>query len=893
MPAWFRPHARAEQRLAKELEFHIAERSDELIASGVPREEAARRARIELGAMDPILEGCRDQRWWRGLDDLSRDVRYAVRSLRHAPVFAAVVMLTLTLGIGANAALFQVYEALVLRALPLDDPGSLHIIRIRPGTPRNGNFTGRMPHLTSAQVEALRGTNMAAHGLAVWSGFQFDLAQAGEARLAETIMVSGDYFGVLGVQAQHGRLLGPDDDRPGCGAGGGAVLSDGFWRREYGGRTSALGETVRLQGQAFEIVGVTPPAFTGLEVGRAFDVAVPICAETAIRGERSLMRDRKNWWLAVAARLPAGQTLASRTTQLEALSPGLFRETLPPDFRPELAERFQKFQLAAIDASRGVSTLRERFRNPLLMLMGVTGLVLLIACVNLANLLLARMSQRQREMSVRLAVGASRSRLARLVAAEAALLAVAGTSLGVLLSTPLSRWLVRTLVSPDQLVHLDVRVNWPLLACAALLSILVCAVCAIAPALRAAAVPPAHALRDGLRATAGATTLWWRRVLIVTEVALTFVLVVGAVLMARTLGNLQAVDLGFDARGLVTTEISFEHVDDWQARRTPLLDAMQERLRGLPFVTGVSTLDYVPIGGSAWNDTVRVDGGGHPDVPSQLNRVGESFFGVLGTPLVEGRVFTTHDSANAPAVAVVNRAYQDQAFKGASPIGRRVHFLSEPTQSFEIVGVVGDTKYGTLREPRQPVVFVATRQQAPPAPFVSIVLRSRLPATATMPLVRRALLEVESGVSLQTRGLEATIDATLRVERLLTRLSLFFGGLALLLAGVGLYGVIAYTAAQRRHDIGIRLALGAPRGGVVWQVVGHTGWLLAAGLLAGAAVCVPLSRWIEGLVFGVTTRDLVTYGVAAAVLALVGLTAAWVPAWRAARMNPTIALRTT
>ena len=306
---------------------------------------------------------------------------------------------------------------------------------------------------------------------------------------------------------------------------------------------------------------------------------------------------------------------------------------------------------------------------------------------------------------------------------------------------------------------------------------------------------------------------------------------------------------------------------------------------------GVSTLDYVPISGSTWNDMVRVDGGGASDVISQLNRVGEAFFGVMGTPILDGRVFATTDRPEGTAVAVVNRAYQEQAFKGVSPIGRRVRFLSEPAQAYEIVGVVGDTKYASLREDRQPVVFVSTRQALTPGPFVSLVLRSTLPATATIPLIRSAILEIEPALSLETRGLEETIDSTLRIERLLTRLSLFFGGLALLLAGVGLYGVIAYTAAQRRRDIGIRLALGASRSGVVMQVVGHTGWLVAAGLLVGAAACVPLSRWVEGLVFGVTARDTLAYSVAGIVLAVVGLAAAWVPAWRAARMNPTAALR--
>ncbi|HTV03564.1 MAG TPA: ADOP family duplicated permease [Luteitalea sp.] len=886
---WLSPRAHAERRLTQELEFHLQERAAELEAEGLSAADAVSRARQELGAMDPILEGCRDQRWWRGLDDLARDARYALRSLSHARVFSIVALLTLTLGIGANAALFQVYEALVLRAVPVPDPEALHVIRIRPGTPRSGNFTGNTPLLTSAQVEELRRTDVARDGFAVWSNFRFNLNDSGEARFAETLMVSGDYFRVLGLQAQRGRLLSTDDDQPGCGAGA-AVLSHTFWRTTYGG-ADVIGQSLRLGGHVFQIAGVAPAGFSGLDIGRDFDVAVPLCAEQVLRGDRTMSIERHNWWLALAARLAPGESLEARTAKLEALSPALFQATLPPMYRPELARPFLEFKLAAIDARRGVSGLRQQFTSPLHLLMGVTVLVLVIACVNLANLLLARMSHRQRELAVRLAVGASRARLARVVAVEAGLLAAMGTLAGVALSTPLSRWLVTALISPGESVHLDVQVNWTLLAAAGGIGLFVSLLCALAPTLRAAATPPGQALRDGLRTTSSTTTLWWRRALIVTEVALTFVLVVGAVLMARTLQQLQAVDLGFDARGLVTTELAIEHVPDWQGRRLAILDALQERLGGLSFVRGVSTLDYVPIGGSTWNDTVRVDGGGAVDIDTQLNRVGETFFDVMDTPVREGRVFTTGDRAEGTALAVVNQAYQEQAFKGASAIGRRVRFLSEPTQAYEIIGVVSDTKYGSLREARQPVIFVSTRQQLAPGPFISLVVRTNLPAAAAIPLIRSAVLDVEPTVTLETRALQDTIDSSLRIERLLTRLSLFFGGLALLLAGVGLYGVIAYTAAQRRRDIGIRLALGAPRRGVVLQVVGHTGWLIAAGLLTGAAACVPLSRWVEGLVFGVTTRDLAIYGVAGGVLAVVGVLAAWLPAWRAARMNPTAALR--
>ena len=433
-----------------------------------------------------------------------------------------------------------------------------------------------------------------------------------------------------------------------------------------------------------------------------------------------------------------------------------------------------------------------------------------------------------------------------------------------------------------------------MLLAASVLAVVVCAICAVAPALRAAAVPPAHALRDGLRSTSSAGTLWWRRALIVAEVALTFVLVVGAVLMARSLGQLQAVDLGFDARGLVTTEVSMGNVQDWRGRRAALIDEMLARVGALPFVSGVSTLDYVPIAGSAWNDTLRVDGGGHPEIASQLNRVGEDYFEVMGTPLARGP--RVHQAGRARRRGRRGRESSRPGHDVRRPLSdRRVGPDPERAGSRVSRSSASSATPSTGPCARHDSRCCSCRRASRwiPVPDVSLVVRSRLPAASTIPLISRAVMEIEPAASLRTRGMEEIIDSTLVVERLLTRLSLFFGGLALLLAGVGLYGVIAYDAARRQRDIGIRLALGSTRRGVVLKVVGQIGWLLGAGLLMGVAVSVPLARWVEGLLYGVTVRDVGTYALAGVALAVVGLAAAWVPAWRASRLNPTSALRST
>ncbi len=879
----------AEEQLDAEVRFHLEQRVDELVAQGLSRDAAEARARREFGGVEQVKEACRDQRAGRWLLDTWRDVRVAARALRRAPVFSVVAVLVLTLGLGANIAMFQVLDALVLRSLPV--PAAEHLWHIsvdNRGHGRSGNFSGPLPDLSAALVDALGRELAGVAELAVWSSRLANLAEGGQARMATVLGVNGDYFRVLGVRPRLGRLIDASDDRPGCGTGA-AVVGERFWQRTLGGRPDVLGQTLRLDGHAFEIVGVTPADFFGVEVGRHPDVFVPFCTERAMATGPSRFDSRREWWLAAVARVPEEMTGAQLAARLQAIAPALFRETLPHEYRPEQAEQYLGFGLHVRPASHGISPLRRQFAPPLYLLFAITAIVLLIACANLANLLLARASHREREIAVRLAIGVSRARLVRYVAAEAGILTVVAVVLGVLTAFVFSRALVGALGSS---VSLDITMNWPLVAFAGGLALLTLTLCSVGPALRAARVPPALALRQSLRTSAAGATLSWRRMLIVSEVALTFVLLIGALLFARSLGNLRAVDVGFDVDGLFAAHVNIESLPDWASRRPALAQAIEERLAALPWVSSVSEVRLEPLGPSAWNDTIAVSGVDRLDVTSQLNRVGPAFFTTMGMALREGRGFSGRDDADAPPVAIVDETFVERYLDGAPVIGRTVRLLNgEPGRTYEVVGVVSRSKYRNLRAADEPVIYLAAAQAAEPAPYVSIVFRSSQPLEATATAVARAVGEVSPSLSIETTSLAANIDNALRIERLLAALSVGFGALALVLAGVGLYGVIAYVVARREHEIGIRLALGASRGHVVGRVVGDTAWLMALGIGLGLGAAAAASPLVEELLFGLERHDPASYAAALALLVAVGLAASALPAWRAARTSLMTALR--
>jgi predicted permease len=776
------------------------------------------------------------------------------------------------------------------------DPQELASIHFAEGSSKSGNWSSRSAEFTYAQWEEIGRQQQAFSGLAAWSATRFNLAPAGEARYAEGLYVSGDFFRVLGVNALLGRTFTASDDTPAC-ANPGAVLSYAFWQREFGGDEAVLGRPVWLDGHTLPVIGVTPPAFFGVEVGHRYDVAIPLCADAALAIDgKGRIPVRSDWWLSVLGRLKPGWTLERADAHIRALSAGIMQASLPPSFRPDTAKDYLKGKLAASAGGTGVSDLRRGYEQPLWLLMAITGLVLLIACANLANLLLARANVREREIAVRLAMGASRGRLVRQLLSESLLLAVFGAGLGVAIAQALSRGLLSFLSTPGNPVFVGLALDWRILGFTAALAILTCILFGLAPALGATRQSPAAAMRAGGRgATAGRQRFGLRRALVSTQVALSLVLLVGALLFVRSLQGLMNIDAGFQAEGIMSAGVDFSRAQYPVARRQGILRELQDRFASLPGVVSAAQVLMTSVSGS-WNDFIGPDGsvaaGSHK--LSFFNRVSPGYFRTMGTRLMAGRDFNDHDNLDAPKVAIVNQTFAKKFLGGANPVGHTFYQeapAGKPEQLYQIVGLVRDTKYRELREEFLPVAFVAVAQNPEPDPGGTFVLRVAGSPGAVMNEVKAAAAEVNPTMSLEFHTLSRQLQDSLLRERLMATLSGAFALLAGLLATLGLYGVISYMVARRQNEIGIRMALGADRARVVRLVLREAVWLLGVGLVFGIAIALAAGRFAATLLFGLKPYDPVSMIAGVALLAIVTLGASYFPALRAARLDPMTALR--
>jgi len=828
------------------------------------------------------------------MGNLWQDLKFGARLLRLNPGFAAIAILSLALGIGANAAIFQLLDAVRLQSLPVKNPGELAVVRIDERHWASGRMEGAYSSLTNAMWEQIRDRQEGFSGIFAWAATEFNLASGGEVRYARGNWVSGDYFRVLGEQPTLGRVFTAADDHRGCGAPG-AVISYGFWHREFGGEASALGRKITIEGHPFEIIGITSPGFHGVEVGRSYDVAVPICSEPLIRGEESMYEMRHGWWLAAMGRLKPGWTLKRATAQLKSVSPAILEATVPPVYKPDDVKKYMEYRFAAFSAENGFSRLRNEYENPLWILLAIAGLVLLIACANLANLMLARASAREREIGVRLSLGASRGRLIRQLLAESLLLAVAGAALGALLSQALSRGMVAFLSTANAPMFVDLHPDWRVLGFTSGLAILTCGIFGLAPALRATRVAPVVVLKStGRGMTAGRERFGLRRALVVSQVALSLVLLVGALLFVRTLRNLLTLDPGFRQQGVLVTALDLTRLNLAVERRQDFKRDLLNRIRAIPGVDSAADVGIVPVSGNSWNENVLIEGPEKLKGTPNFNRVSPGFFKTMRTPFLAGREFDDHDTATSPKVAVVNETFVSKILNGANPIGVRFReegYVGKATPVYEIVGLAKNTKYRDLREEPIPIVFVATAQDDRPDLYPQFLIHSNLPASVLLGGVKQVIGEASSDISVEFHLLTTAIRESLMKERLMATLSGFFGFLAALLATVGLYGVISYTVARRTNEIGIRMALGAQRGNVVGMIMREAGWLLALGIAIGAALALAGARTATSLLFGLKPHDPLTMVLAIVSLAAVAAAASFLPAHRASRLDPMAALR--
>ena len=822
------------------------------------------------------------------------DIRFGLRQLRLNPVFTAVAVLSLALGIGANTAIFQLIDAIRLSSIPASNPQELAYLDYAKGSTRMGWWSSRSSNFTSANWDSLRRNQQAFSDLIAWSAKDFNLTVSGKARYADGLFVSGNFFRALGARPIVGRVFADSDDTPGCGAQA-AVISYSFWQSEFAGDPAVTSRQVRLDGNLFPIVGVVSPDFFGVEIGHRFDAAVPLCSDPIFwAAGKGHIPSRTAWWLSIMGRLKPGWTLDRANAQILAISPTVMRDSLPDSYRPDDAKKHLANKITVTPGATGVSDLRRNYQAPLWILLANTGIVLLIACANLANLLLARASAREREIAVRQAIGASRSRLVAQLLSESLLLAIFGALLGTGLAALLSRGLVAFLTTEQNRMFVGLSLDWRVLGFNTLMVMLTCVLFGLAPALRATRVAPASVMRAAGRGlTEGREKFSLRRILVVAQVAMSVVLLAGALLFVRSLQKLMTVDAGFRPEGIVTVSVDYRAAhfskDRMREARRETLEKMMERTGAI--AGGEATI--TPLGGG-WDQNVFEPGSSAPKVDVLFNSIGPGYFKAMATAFVAGRDFNDHDVATAPKVAIVNEAFARKIFGGKNPLGRifrRQEGANEPDTQFVVVGLVRNTKYFELREDFKPIAYQASSQADDPGSATTFVVRTNAPLGEFYHNCEAAIAEVHPGLNVDFAVLTTRIQQSLLRDRLMATLAGGFGALAATLAVLGLYGVIAYMVARRRNEIGVRIALGASRRRVVGLVLGEALLLLSAGLLIGVALAAWAGEAAASLVYGIKPRDPVTLIGATALLAVVALLASVGPARRAASLQPMDALR--
>ena len=816
---------------------------------------------------------------------VSVDVRDAIRSLWATPLVSAVAILSLALGIGANTALFSILNSLVLRQLPVREPHKLVMV-------------GRTDWTNPIWEQLRLRQSELFESACAWSFQRFNLSDTGRADPVDGVYVSGGLFDTLGINMVAGRPLTPADDVRGGGPDGHvAVISHRFWQQRFGGARDVLERQLTLNRVRFRIVGVAPRGFDGPEVGQAMDVFLPIASEAAIRGSESALDGRSSSWLQVLARLRPDQGLETAAAALNAARPAIRHATLPSEFNAEYRAGYLtgKDDFALVPAATGVSTLRARFQEPLTILMVVVAAVLLIASANIANLMLARATARRHDLSLRLALGASRTRLACQLFVESLLLAVVGGVAGLMLAEFGGSLLIRQLGSEGNAVSLDLSVDWRVLGFTAAVAVGATLLFGVAPVLGLRSVEASEALKEHNRTVAGDRRVRLRSALVVSQVAVSFALVAGAGVFVRTFATLLTTPLGFDPTRLLVVSVESD-------RSGAALETHVERARRVtdaaataPGISRASLSYLTPMSGRGWTHRVGVSGG--PELPREeqvttVNAVAPGWFETYGMRLFAGRDFVASDRIGSEQVVIVNDAFVRRFVGPQNPLGQRVRGLGlGRLKESVIVGVVNDAIYRTARLGIVPTMYLPMAQ----ADLFGSKFAVTVKLASGHPFVERgltdALLREDPDLAFSFRHYGDQVRATIVQERIVAMLSGFFGVLALLLAALGLYGIAAYSVSRRRSEIALRMALGESTGGIVRRVLSSVGGLIACGAAVGMVVSLWAAQFVSALTFGVDARDPITLAGTASILAGVGLFAAWLPARTASRVDPALTLK--
>jgi predicted permease len=823
------------------------------------------------------------------LRGLVGDLRLAARSLRCAPAISVAAILTLTLGIGSTTAIFSVANGLVLRPLPVRNPQELVTVTSDMAL-RHGFQAGA--GWSHAMWDRLRQRADAFAGAFAWTLQRSDLSEAGEMQPATTLFASGDFFTTLGVQALVGRTFTTADDVPGGGRDGAVVvISEDLWERRFHRNTDVPGSRLLIDGTPVTIVGVVPHWFRGVDVGQPFDVAMPFATEALVRGRRSLVHSPRALVLTVLLRLKPGQTISEATAVLGAMQAQIAGPGAPA---------FLKEPFIVVSAASGISDrsrLRQQYQYPLVILSIVSGIVLLIVCLNIANLLLSRASARRPEVSVRLALGAPRWRLARQHLVEALTLGSVGTAGGMLFAAWAGGGLLAQLASPDGSISIDAGIDWRVLAFTGGVALIAVVLFGTLPALYATRVPPIEALRDGARDSRRRETGLLSSGFVGAQVALSIVLVAGAGLFVRTANRLGSVPLGFEPKDIVVVSVNTTRSALRPADPTQLHARLLEAVSAVPGVVHAGASVWTPLGtggGGLLTDARgrRAEVAGRPVA---FNFVTPGWFETYSTAVHAGRDFDQRDGPTAPRVALINEALRRSLLPEGQPLGSTIHAGPCGRAGCTVVGIVADAVYGhSLRDTAPPTVYMPLAQSAglapPNAPF-RISLRAANDPAGLIPTLAARLRDIDTGITFTFRRLEEDLNASFTQERLLATLAGFFGASALLLCGVGLYGVSSYAATRRRAEIGIRLALGGQPRAVLRTMLKRTALFVLGGTVLGLLASLWLSRFVAPLLYGLAPHDPLTLLASALTLASVAAAAGWLPVSRATQIDPAQVLR--
>ncbi|MEO7995948.1 MAG: ABC transporter permease [Gemmatimonadaceae bacterium] len=871
----------------REMSFHVSERADALVGEGMRPDEAAREAQRRFGHRSALQEKTRDVDMLTWLESLMSDLRQATRVLRASPGFTTVAVVSLALGIGANTAIFSLINAVMVRSLPVENPEQLVTVA--------GKSYGT--ELNYPLWEAIRDAQTGFASAMVFNAASFNLANGGEVRRVRGNWVSGEYFTTLGVQPAAGRLFTRSDDTKGCAPT--AILGYGFWQSEYGGSPSAIGKTISLSGNSYQVIGVAPRGFFGAEVGQNTQVYAPLCSMGVIAtGDPDMLRHL--WFLSLVARIAPNTTIPQVEANIAAALPAILEHGLGADEYQDALKDLKSFRITLSAGVGELSNLRQSYSKALYVLMTVVGIVLLIGCANVANLLLARAAAREREIAVRFALGASRMRVIRQLLTETMLLTSMGAVAGVVFAKWSSSLLVQLLSSGRNQVGLDIPIDGRVLLFTSAVSIVTGLLFGVAPAWRATRTNPQEAMRANARGIApGGSRFTAGKMLVVGQVALSLVLVVGAGLLLGTFNRLSSMNPGFVSENVLLVRADMQKAGFSKEQLPLTTDELLQRIRAVPGVTAASASSLTPISGSAWNSFISVAGytpKSKKDAMVYLNEVSDNFFTTLKTRIIAGRTFSVQDQRGTQKVALINQTTATKFFGTGNPVGKQLR-MPGPRQKpdegdvIEVIGVVEDAKYSSLKEEPRAVAYLSINQSTEDNSNVNYEIRTIGNPASVISAVTSLAAEINPRISLEYKKLDDQVASSLTRERLLATLSAFFGVLALLLAMIGLYGTMSYGVSRRRNEIGIRLALGAERAKVLRMVLGEVARMLSIGLVIGVACAMATSKYVASFLFGVKPNDVMTLVLSVAVLAIVALMAGAIPAWRAARLDPMLALR--